>query len=145
MTSLTIFLDASVILSGLASPTGGSRSLYEAAKRRKILLRTTPFVIQEVVNHLQKLDIDPRKLRSLLSTKTLQLIFDPPEEMIAKFRQVISDPWDAHVLAGAVLSRASVLVSLDKKHILTPLVRRMLHPIRVNSPKEFWKWLRTRS
>lgn len=142
MPLLTIFLDTSVILSGLASPIGGSRKLFEAAKRHKIKLLTTSLVLQEAVNHLQKLDIEPHQLETLFSTKTIHLVANPPEKMIEKFRAASPDPDDAHVLAGAGLSGANVLVSLDKKHLLTAGVRRVLKPMLVKSPRDFWKWSR---
>lgn len=142
MPLLTIFLDTSVVLSGLASTTGGSRKLFEAAKQHRLKLLTTPLVIQEVDRHLKKLSIEPNQLENLFSTQIIRLIPDPNTEMIKKFSQVSPDPDDAHILAGAGLSGADVLISLDKKHILTPEVRRVLKPMLVKSPKEFWRWIR---
>lgn len=142
MQSLTVFLDASVILSGLASPTGGSRKLLEAAEQHKIKLLATPQVIQEVTNHLQKLGVEDEQLKNLLSTKVIHLTTGPSEEMIEKFSRICRDKNDAHVLAGAGLSGAKVLVSLDKKHILTLKVRTFLRPMLVLSPKDFWGWIR---
>lgn len=142
MPSLKIFLDASVILSGLASPTGGSRKLLEAAKKRKIILIATPLVIEEATHHLQKLGIESNQLKTLFHKKAVLLTNDPGEKMIEKFNRICLDKKDAHVLAGATLSGANILVSLDKKHILTPVIRRSLKPILVKSPKEFWEWAR---
>lgn len=142
MPSLTIFLDASVILSGLASPTGGSGKLFVAAGRNKLRLLSTPRVIEEVVRHLDKLHIAPEHLHKLLSDKIVRLVADPSEETINKFRRIIKDPDDAHVLAGAVLSGAGILLSLDKKHILVPNVGKSLRPMSITSPKEFWRGLR---
>ena len=141
MPSLKIFLDASVILSGLASSAGGSRKIFEAVKDNKIKLLTTPFIIQEIINHLQKLDIESSQLETLLSTKIIHLVANPSEEMIKKFSKSSSDPKDAHVLAGASLSGAAALISLDKKHLLTPKVRKTLKPMLVKSPKELWRWV----
>lgn len=141
MRLLTIFLDSSVILSGLASSTGGSRKLFIATEHNRLKLLTTPLVIQEVFNHLEKLFIEPNQLENLLSRKVIRLISNPNEETIEKFSQASSDPNDIHVLAGAGLSGAKVLISLDKKHILTPKVRKILKPMLVKSPKDFWCWL----
>lgn len=141
MPSLTIFLDASVILSGLASPTGGSGKVLEAAKRQKLTLFTTPLVVEEVIRHLDKLNILPDKLHRLLSSKTVRLLADPNEKTIEKFRHVCHDPNDAHVLAGAVISGVNILLSLDKKHILALNVQNTLQPMSIRSPKSFWKEL----
>lgn len=141
MPSLTIFLDASVILSGLASPTGGSGKVLEAAKRQKLRLFTTPLVVEEVIRHLDKLNIAPDKLHRLLSSKIVCLLADPNIETIEKFRHVSHDPDDAHVLAGAAISGADVLLSLDKKHILALNVQNALKPMSVKSPRSFWREL----
>ena len=138
MSLLTIFLDASVILSGLASPTGGSGKVLDAGKLRRFTLLTSQLVLEEVTNHLQKLDIKPDQLETLFSGKAVHLIASPSEEMIKKFRKSTPDPHDAHVLAGAGLSGAKILLSLDKQHILIPRVRNTLKPMLVLSPKDFW-------
>lgn len=141
MPLLKIFLDTSVVLSGLASPMGGSRKLFEAAKAKKLKLVTSSYVIEETAAHLKKLKINPDYLRELLFTKTVILLPDPPEKMIEKFSLAVADPDDAHILAAAVFSGANILISLDKKHILKPKVKKALRPILINSPKEFWSWL----
>ena len=64
--------------------------------------------------------------------------------MIEKFSSVTSDPNDAHILAAALFSGAQILISFDKKHILTAKVRRILKPMLIKSPKGFWKWISKR-
>ena len=142
MSSLKIFLDTSVILSGLASPSGGSRKFLEAARAKKLKLVTTPFVMQEVAEHLGKLGLKSEDLTKLLSEKSIHLYPNSPEEVVARLSRITPDPDDAPILAGAVTSGATTLVSLDKKHILIPEVRRVLRPMRVLSPKMFWNWMR---
>lgn len=139
---LVVFLDSSVILSGLASSTGGSRKLLKAGKVKKLKLVATPLVIEEVAEHLSKLKIEPHNLKALLSSKNLHLIPGPPQEILKKINKATNDPNDVHVVAGAIFSGADVLISLDKKHILTPKVRKTLKPIKILSPKDFWNWLR---
>lgn len=141
MRLLTVFLDTSVILSGLASSSGGSRKLFEAAAKRKLRLLTSSYVLEEAIRHLQKLKIERVSLEELFSEKIVSLIANPPDDLIKKFHSVSLDPDDAHVLAGAALSGADILLSLDKKHILMPAISKVLKPIMVKSPKEFWHWL----
>lgn len=141
MTSLSVFLDASVILSGLASSSGGSAKVIAAAKKKKVRLVTSVLVVEEVTKHLEKLNIKPSDLEILISTRVLGIIKTPPEETIDKFRKLTHDQNDAHVIAAGVTSGADVLLSLDKKHILTTQIKLFLKPIKVMSPKEFWKWV----
>jgi len=139
--SFIVFLDSSVILSALASPSGGSRKILYAGTKGKLQLFTTPFVIEEVAKHLYKLGVKPNELEILLKKKVIRVISDAPQHIVKKFHSVIVDPDDAPILAGAVLSGAHVLLSLDKGHILTDRVRKALKPLLVFSPKEFWEWV----
>jgi len=141
MLLLTAFLDTSVILSGLASPSGGSAKLFHAAKRKKIKLITTTLVLEEAAEHVSKLSIQPSQLKALLSASILRITPNPSEITVGKFKTLTTDTDDIHVLAGAALSGAQVLLSLDKKHITTPRVKEALQPMRVMSPKEFWQWV----
>ena len=141
MALLIVFLDASVILAGLASPQGGSSLLFTAAKKKKIKLITTPLVINEVNRHLTKLRLKPKQLEELLDHQIVQLVSDPPEALITRCRRLTPDQDDAHVLAGAVLSSAQFLLSLDKKHLVNSRVNQYLKPLQVLTPKQFWQRL----
>lgn len=139
--SLTVFLDSSVILSGLASPSGGSRKILDAGRRKKLRLVAIPFVVQEVANNLSKLQVGQEDMKDLITTKTLLLVPDPPKSSVWRFRQVTPDPNDAPILAGAVFSGATALVTLDKTHIFTQKVKSALKPMKIFSPKDFWNWV----
>lgn len=138
---LTVFLDTSVVLSGLASPTGGSRKLFEAALVKKLNLLVTYLVVEEASRNLEKLDLESSALQKLFEEGILKLKPNPPEELIRKFDTLTKDPDDAHVLSGAVLSGAQALVSLDKKGIVTSTIKKALRPMLVATPKEFWAYL----
>ncbi|MBI2612127.1 PIN domain-containing protein [Candidatus Gottesmanbacteria bacterium] len=125
----------------MLSAKGGSHKLIDTSKREKLKLIATPRVIVEVASHLEELNLKEADLENLLSSNTLQLVPDPPDAFIEKFRNLTPDPDDAHILGGAVLGGADFLLSLDRKHILTLSVRRSLRPIFVFSPKEFWSFI----
>jgi len=143
MPSLNVFLDSSVIISALASPSGGSRKIFEAAYAKKIKIITSSYVIHEVSQNISKIGLDLQDLEKLLSKRTIVLVRDPSPDLIYKLRKIIKDPQDAPVIAGAVISGAEFLISLDKKHILVPKIKKALRPMKVLSPKDFWKWIRT--
>ena len=143
MPLLSAFLDSSVILSGLASPTGGSGKLLEAGKLKKVRLIANPYVVQEASYHLDKLKLELDDLENLLSNHVVHLMSDPSKQIIQKFEKITPDSNDAPIIAGSLLSRVDYLISLDKKHILIPRVKRALKPIKVVSPKEFWSSLKS--
>lgn len=141
MNSLTVFLDASVILSGLASSAGGSGKLFLAAQKKKLKLIATPLVINEVHRHLGKLKLTLKQLTDCLDRKIISLRPDPKPVLIRRCSRLTADPDDAHVLAGTIAYRCRFLLSLDKKHLLTAKIKSSLKPIQVLSPKEFWHML----
>jgi putative PIN family toxin of toxin-antitoxin system len=141
MQSLTVFLDASVVLSGLISPTGGSGKLLKAGSQKKMQLVVTEKIVLETVRQLRNVHVRHKTFERVLSSRGIRIVSTPSEERIVKFLPVIDDPDDAHVLAGAVSVGSDILVSLDKKHILKPNIREALKPIKVYSPKEFWAWM----
>lgn len=141
MKSLTVFLDTSVILSGLASPTGGSRKILGAGASEKIKLVTSGLIIKETVRHLSKLRIDFADLEATVNSQTIKVLPSPPQSLISKFTPYTSDPNDAHVIAAAAISGADTLISLDQKHLLTSKVKSILKPIKVFSPKQFLGYL----
>ncbi|PIP88123.1 putative toxin-antitoxin system toxin component, PIN family [Candidatus Beckwithbacteria bacterium CG22_combo_CG10-13_8_21_14_all_01_47_9] len=133
--------DASVILSGLASPTGGSGKLLLAADKNKLKLITTPLVINEVNRHLSKLKLTSKKLTDCLDKKLINLKNNPSIILIERCTKLTVDPDDAHVLAGAISCNCQYLITLDKKYLLNKQVKTHLKPILVLSPKEFWQAL----
>lgn len=141
MPSLTAFLDTSVILSGLASPSGGSAALFHAAKKKRIKLVTTRLILDEAVANLSNISVHISQLETLFDSSIIHLTQNPPQDTLERFKALTTDPNDVHVIAGAVLSGADVLLSLDKKHITTTRVKKALKPMKVMSPKEFWKWI----
>jgi len=114
--------------------------LFRAAKKKKIKLITTPLVLEEVVQHLSKLTIQPSEFEALLATSILTVIPNPLDNIAKKFKTLTTDQDDVHVIAGGALSGATALLSLDKKHITTTRVKLALRPMKVMSPKEFWRW-----
>lgn len=142
MPSLTVFLDTSVVLAGLASPNGGSGIILEGGARSTFKLIVTDLIIEEGLRRIRKLKVDESLLKQLVIKNVINVIGSPADELVDRFSDLTPDPDDAHVLAGAVLAKADVLVSLDKKHILIPGVIKTLEPIKVLSPKQFWEWLR---
>lgn len=140
MKLLSVFLDSSVILSGLASPMGGSAKLLKG-RLKKLNLVTSELVLAEVENHLVKLKISLDRYRELHGGRFIRVVETPPAEVVLRFSSLTLDPNDAHVLAGAALAGADFLISLDKKHILTRKVKKFLSPIKVLSPKQFFRYL----
>lgn len=144
MPSLTVFLDTSVLLAGLASPKGGSGIILEGGAESLFKLVVTDLIIEEGLRRAKRLKIDELLLKQLVINDVINVIKAPDDEFINKFTFITPDPDDAHVLAGAITARADVIVSLDKKHILVPKTKSALKPMKILSPKQFWEWVRNK-
>src|SRR4051794_27332105 len=116
---MRVFFDASIIIAALLSPTGGSALLFQFIKAGVIVGLTSQTVIAEVFGEDKPEKIDKHKVdiekfisesgllvREAITTKDIE----PYDELI--------DTKDAHLIAGANLTKCIYLVSLDKKHVL---------------------------
>ncbi len=133
---IRVFLDASVIIAALLSPTGGSAKIVRLSKREEIACVVSETVIFEVEAHTDKIG------------KTLTQIakFIRDNKIIVRKRLISSEiePYlklvdidDAHVVAGANLTGCDYLVTLDKKHLLRDDIRQTFYKdIKIVSPKE---------
>lgn len=129
---LRIFFNASVILAGLASPTGGSGKLLRWVRGNKIEGFVSEIILDEVMRHRAKLSISVSSVRTLMN---IYVVVPAPKESIVRgFETVVIDVGDAHVLASAKEHHVDFLVTLDKKHLL--VLRKEIHAFSIVSPKE---------
>jgi hypothetical protein len=60
----------------------------------------------------------------------------PPPQRLADYAQLATSK-DAHVLAAALECQASYLLTLDRRHLLTPAVQSAQLPLKVLTPGDF--------
>ena len=112
-----VFFNASVILAGLHSPTGGSAKLLNWVKNGHITGIISEIIADEVIRRSYKVNIKSDPIQ-----KQIQALFilepTPPQKLLDKYSPLVTDQNDAHVFASAQVTHSKFLVSLDKKHIL---------------------------
>lgn len=129
-----VFLDSSVIITGLASATGGSHEILALAELKLIIPFISEDVVSEVLRNVQK------KLPNTLTHfytlfKTLPFkIIDATEKDMDYARTLINEK-DAPLLAAAIAGQVDWLLSLDK-HFLTAQLQGRVR-FAVGSPKDF--------
>lgn len=101
---------------------------------RRIAGVVSEIVVDEVLRHAEKIGMSQAMVR-----KRLKVIFPfvaaAPEKTSAdKYKPMVLDHGDAHLLASAEQAAAEVLVSLDRKHILSLKTKAL--SFRITSPKE---------
>ncbi len=133
----TLFIDASVFIAAAASATGGSATVLELGRRGLVRLFGSKLVLIEAERNIrEKLSPDVMlRFYSQIGTTDLKLVKPASDHEIAAARQIVAEK-DAHVLATAVKGRVDVLLTLDRKHLLTAAVRRA-SPVRIQTPGEF--------
>ena len=125
-----IFLDSSVLLAAMGSKTGGS---YLVVTTFPCLISTA--IAAEVKRHAPKIGLSADQADEWMR-KRVSIVSKPSQIEEEKFASVVIDPKDVHVVAAAYFNQVNVLLTLDKKHLLTTKVKKALSPIQVLTPKE---------
>lgn len=134
---MRVFFDASVIIAALLSPTGGSSLLIKYLKKGKIIGVTSQTVVEEVLEEdkYYKLKKSRKEIENFVAQSGLIVCENITAEEVVPYLSKV-DVEDAHLLAGANLTRCTYLVSLDKKHIVRPDLQKRFLPLRIVFPKE---------
>lgn len=127
-----ILFNASVILSGLASPSGGSGKLLKWTQTGKVQGFVSEIILDEVKRHRRKLGISKSAVSVVMRGFTV--VLPPSVTNVREFEDIVIDVGDAHVLASAKEQNVEYLVTLDKKHLLA--LQKKLKVFKIVSPKE---------
>lgn len=132
---IKVYFDASVIISALLSSTGGSAKLIRFVKLGAIVDITSQTILDEIENRSAKINKSIYEIRQFIKNNSLivRKRITPAENSAYEDKVDIND---AHVVAGANLTKCTYLVTLDKKHLLTTDVQKKFLPLRIVSPKE---------
>jgi putative PIN family toxin of toxin-antitoxin system len=135
-----LFFDSSVLIAGIISPKGGSGLIIKAC----LVGGFTPLVSQAVFIEVE------RNLTENFSKKALgyfdYLVIDiqwtlipiPPEKLIYRYSKIINKK-DAHVLAAAITGKSDFLLTLDRKHFMTPSLKMANFDCIILTPGDFIK------
>jgi predicted nucleic acid-binding protein len=133
-----VFLDASVFIAAAASRKGTSSVILGLCGCGRLEALATQQVLREAERNIGlKLD-DQALLRYYqdIAEAGLSLV-DPASPETRDRCGAIIHPKDVHVLAAAVEGRATFLLTLDRKHFITPVLRRASLGLEILTPGEF--------
>ena len=132
---MRVFLDASVIIAGLYSPSGGSAVILNLIEKGIITGVTSQVILGETKrNIVDKLLKITEKYEQFAKQSKIVVVPIPAKETVAKWHNII-DPKDAHVLAATIASKADYLVTLDRKHFMLEQVKKAV-VFKIVTPKE---------
>ena len=138
-----IFLDSSVIIAAVMSPTGGARVLFHLSQARSIRLMVGRGVLQETEEVLQrKAPHLLGLLAQLLDEANIEIGNAPNSKQLKQAKSLIEYEPDADVLAQAISAKPDWFVSHDKEHFIGNTGLNDL-PFKIGTPGDVIAWLRT--
>jgi len=140
VTAPLVFLDSSCWIAATLNPTGGAGKIVKLASLGCLAVVVSPVVMGEVLKILSE-KFGQEELEDFVTSLAIPEFYStlrPSKEECEAWSEV-TDASDCHVLAAAFSSGCDFLVTLDKRHLLTNLVRdKFMSP--VLSPGEFLDW-----
>jgi len=137
-----IFLDTSVIVAAVMSPTGGARLLFHLAQAGTIQLLVGSDVLSEAEEVMQRKAPELLGLLAqLLDEAGIEISKPPTNAHQKKAQSLLSNSPDAIVLAQAISADPDWLVSYDKEHFVgNPGLDDL--PFKIGTPGDVIAWLR---
>ena len=137
-----LFLDANVFIAAAGSHTGASALVLALCRHGHAKAVTSRLVLFEAERNIRgKLGEDPLlRFYQEIAALDLDLVEAPSPEEIAIQSRII-DPKDAHVLAAALKGGVDGLLTLDRKHFLSPSVLQADLLFQIMTPGDFLRRL----
>jgi len=132
-----VFLDASCWVAAAGSVSGGSALILKLARAGRIEIVATRRILREAELNIRDKLGKKALLRYYEELGALEITLEdePTLDEESEWRS-LTDEKDRQVLSAAFKARVDVLVSLDRRHILTPRVKEGF-PIPVRDTKTF--------
>lgn len=135
---IRVFLDANVYFAGFLSPKGASRLILEFIRRGKLTVVASRLVLREADRNLRR-KTDPKTLkafRRFLKETKIDVVPFVTAQILERYEAYIH-PKDAPILAAAMEAEVDYLITLDRKHFLTPNVLSSSKRIKILTPGDF--------
>jgi predicted nucleic acid-binding protein len=115
----TLFFDASVLVAGAHSTTGGSALLLNTCRLGGFTAQSSFLVFLEAFHTLKRKfpERSVARYKAYLAAIDWGLVPVPSKEELERYAPLI-DAKDLHVLAAAVEGASQFLLTLDRRHIL---------------------------
>ncbi len=138
--SFKVFLDSDVIISSLISSKGAASFLLNLTSEHQFYISNLSSEELEIV--VARLNLDKGALHSIVK-KLNKIELNDPNEIETSFKEFVSDPNDAHIIAGAAKAKARFLISYNLKDYEIDRIKDKLS-IQILTPALFVQYLRSR-
>lgn len=133
-----IFLDASVIIAAILSPTGGSAKVIKLGQLGDWAQITSQTVVDEVKDHTEKIGKSSEEIGQFIKNHSV-IVRKRMTKLEIKPLIELVDESDAHLIAGSKMTGVDFLVTLDKKHLLKEEIKNRFKPLKIVNPEELLK------
>ena len=135
---MKVFLDANVYFAGCYSQKGASSVILELVRRGKIEGFASRLVLREAERNLRLKAKSPvlKLFHQFLKEADLRIFPSPKPTVLSQYESMIH-PKDVPVLTAAVQSKADFLITLDRRHFMTPELLKSIHSPKILLPGEF--------
>lgn len=134
-----VLFNASVVLSGIYSPNGGSSKVLSYIKDEKIDGYITEIIEDEILKHSEKINTSKTDLQKQCHNLFTIIFPAPKTDTVNKYNSIVLDEGDRHVLASAEELKVDILVTLDKKHLL--VLKNKIKNLKIFTPGELIEYL----
>ncbi len=141
-----IFLDSSVIIAAVFSPSGGARALLKLGEFEFVLLWTSNDALAEIEHNVAKYDQGyVAQVAKLLAVTRLSITPPPSATNARRINLHINYAPDAVILAAASEIPADYFVTLDREHVLKNLTLSKAVPFLLGTPGDCLAWYRSQN
>lgn len=119
MSKLNLFLDSSVLFTGIASETGAARVLLLLAESEHIHITISEQVVAETERAIaRKVPQALNDFREAIKASKARIVRDPSIEDITKHLDLISHAADVPILLAAMNNQVNYLVTFNRRHFM---------------------------
>lgn len=143
MSEIVFFLDSSVLIAGIISSQGASRTLLLLGEDKKVVIAVSEQVIAEVERNIARKA--PKALpfvREILTRINVRIFHDPSVEIVQKHLDWIQHVVDVPILITAVQADVDFLVTLNKRHFIDEPKIAEVSDLRIGTPGDALTWVR---
>lgn len=135
-----VFVDSDVLISSLLSQTGAAYLLLHQKNLKPFISNLSR---RESGMVADELNISKDKFTNLVQKRVrIVKLRETPKELKIKYKNYVSDPNDAHIVAGSVLAKANFLISYNIRDFKVDKIKTDFGIICL-TPGEFLQYLRS--
>ena len=138
-----LFIDTSVLFSGIWSQAGGARLILNLGEAGAIHLLVSSQVLAEIDAVMrQKAPEQLPRLALLIDRSQAAIVPPAPVEYMEHCRGLTGHAGDARILADAWAANVDFFTTLDKQHFLENPALQNILPFPIGTPGDFIGWYR---